>query len=345
MKTCLLQQSANELPPDYKFNGIDVVKFICSFLVCMGHIRPIAFEIFGSENLQNYINFVLQNYFGRIAVPFYFAASGFLLYRKMSFDNLNTERIKNYCFKIFRLLGTWTFLLFVGSKVHLWYLGALVLAVIILSMLIKKKIPLNYILIISIALYTIGLLGDSYYGFIEPLKKHFLLKVIIVGYENIFYTTRNGVFFGFIYVLIGALFSQKPIRLNSKIAVIGLIISIFMMYLELYLLRTYSHPKDFNMLISLLPVTFFLFYIASHIKINNTQTCRSLRIIGEVIFFTHNLINFFVEIAIKMVSKFAGIDISPFQFLITVSCATILGVIIDRLMKKESFNWLKYLFA
>lgn len=345
MKSYLLEQSANDLPEDYKFNGIDVVKFICAILVCMVHIRPINFEIFDNESFTNCINFGLRTWLGRIAVPFYFAASGFLLYRKMSFDNLNTERIKNYCFKIFRLLGTWTFLLFVGIQEHLWYLGALVLAVIILSMLIKKKIPLNYILIISIALYTIGLLGDSYYGFIEPLKKHFLLKVIIVGYENIFYTTRNGVFFGFIYVLIGALFAQKRISLNSKIAVIGFILSMFMMYLELYLLRTYSHPKDFNMLISLLPVTFFLFYIASHISINNTQICKSLRVIGEVIFFTHFLINDCVKMAIAMVSKFAGIDLSPFQFLITVSCATILGIIIDRLMKKESFNWLKYLFA
>ena len=289
MRSYLLKQSANDLPQDYKFNGIDLVKFICAYLVCIVHISPIKFQIAGIASSN--INFLLQQYFGRVAVPFYFTSSGFLLYKKMTFDNINVERIKDYCFKILRLLGTWSFLLFVGSQVHLWYLGALVLAVIILSMLIKKKIPLNYILIISIALYTIGLLGDSYYGFIEPLKKHFLLKVIIVGYENIFCRTRNGVFFGFIYVLIGALFAQKRITMNSKIAIIGSIMSMLMMLCELYLLDNYSHPKDYDMYISLVPVTFFLFYIASHISLKNRQTYKSLRVIGEVIFFTHLLIN------------------------------------------------------
>ena len=225
----MLKESVNKLPQNHQFNGIDIVKFICAFLVCAMHIKPFNAELLGIEKLR-YLNFGLQQYLCRIAVPFYFTASGFLLFRKTEFNNLNDSRIKNYCFKILRLLGTWTFLLFVGGSGQLWYLGALVLAVIILSVLIKKDIAMRWIVLISVVLFLIGLLGDSYYGFIEPLKSFFIPKLFIVGYETIFSTTRNGVFFGLIFVLIGALFAQKRIVINSFFAIVGLFISFIIMF-------------------------------------------------------------------------------------------------------------------
>lgn len=265
----MLKVSANKIPQDYQFNGIDIVKFICAFLVCIIHIPPFQTDLFG----LNHLNFWLQNYLCRIAVPFYFTASGFLLFRKTEFNNLNQNIIKKYCFKILRLLGTWTFLLFVGGSGQLWYLGALVLAVIILSVLIKKETPMRWIVLISVILFLVGLLGDSYYGFIEPLKSYFIPKLFVVGYETVFSTTRNGVFFGLIFVLIGALFAQKRIVINNIFAIVGLIISFIIMFFEVYLLRHYSHPKDYNMVLSLLPVIFFLFYLASHKMPISTVGC------------------------------------------------------------------------
>ena len=161
MKNYILsKKSCSDFPADYQFNGIDIVKFICAFLICIIHIQPFNTAILGFDKLIN-LNFVFQQYLCRIAVPFYFTASGFLLFRKTSFNSLNVIRIKDYCFKLLRLLGTWTFILFVGERGHLWYLGALVLAVIILSVLIKKGLSLYYIIIISIVLFLIGVLGDS----------------------------------------------------------------------------------------------------------------------------------------------------------------------------------------
>ena len=92
----MLKVSANKIPQDYQFNGIDIVKFICAFLVCVIHIPPFQTDLFG----LNHLNFWLQNYLCRIAVPFYFTASGFLLFRKTEFNNLNQNRIKKYCAKI-----------------------------------------------------------------------------------------------------------------------------------------------------------------------------------------------------------------------------------------------------
>lgn len=118
---------------------------------------------------------------------------------------------------------------------------------------------MRWIILISVALFFVGLLGDSYYGFMEPLKSFIIPKLFIKGYESVFTTTRNGVFFGFVFVLMGALFAQKRMVINSILAVVGLVVSLLIMLLEVYLLKHYSHPKDFNMVLSLLPVIFFCF--------------------------------------------------------------------------------------
>ena len=343
-KNLLIKKSCSDYPVDYQFNGIDIVKFICAFLVCAIHIQPFNVELLGVEKLS-YLNFGLQQYLCRIAVPFYFTASGFLLFRKTEFINLNESRIKSYCFKILRLLGTWTLLLFVGGSAQLWYLGALVLAVIILNVLIKKNISMRWIVLISIILYIIGLLGDSYYGFIEPLKNYFIPKLFIVGYETVFTTTRNGIFFGLIFVLLGAVFAQKRIVINDILAVIGLFISLIMMLFEVYLLKRYSHPKDFNMVLSLLPVIFFLFYFATHLNLKNHSIYRSLRVIGMIVFFTHLFVNYFVALSIEIAKNKLGIDLSSFQFIITIFFTTILAVLVERLSKTNRFQWLKYLFS
>lgn len=344
LKNRLIKKPCCDYPSDFQFNGIDIVKFIYSFLICIIHIQLFDVEYWDIDELD-YLNYVFRHYICRVAVPFYFTVSGFLLFRKTEFNNLNHSRIKNYCFKILRLLGTWTFLLFVGGSGQLWYLGALVLAVTILSVLIKKEVPMRWIVLISFVLFLIGLLGDSYYGFIEPLKSYFIPNLFIVGYETVFSTTRNGVFFGLIFVLIGALFAQKRIVINNIFAIGGLIISFVLMFLEVYLLKQYSHPKDYNMVLSLLPVIFFLFYLASHIKLKNRPIYGRLRVMGMLVFYTHLFVNYFVGLAIEIANNTIGINLTAFQFVITILFTTILAVTIKRLSKTNRFHWLKYLFS
>ncbi len=344
LKNRLIKKPCCDYPSDFQFNGIDIVKFIYSFLICIIHIQLFDVEYWDIDELD-YLNYVFRHYICRVAVPFYFTVSGFLLFRKTEFNNLNHSRIKNYCFKILRLLGTWTFLLFVGGSGQLWYLGALVLAVTILSVLIKKEVPMRWIVLISFVLFLIGLLGDSYYGFIEPLKSYFIPNLFIVGYETVFSTTRNGVFFGLIFVLIGALFAQKRIVINNILAIVGLFISFIVMFFEVYLLSIYSHPKDYNMVLSLLPVIFFIFYLASHIKLKNRPIYRRLRVIGVLIFFTHLFVDYFVSLIIENVNNIIGINLTGFHFIITILFTTILAVIIERLSKTNRFQWLKYLFS
>ena len=73
-----MQDFANK---QYVYPSLDLMKFICSILVVMIHITP-----FGE---YEFLNFAIHNYVARIAVPYFFVTSGFLLFRKTSYDDFN----------------------------------------------------------------------------------------------------------------------------------------------------------------------------------------------------------------------------------------------------------------
>ena len=54
------------------YNGIDLIKFICAFLICSIHTLSVEGTSF-SDNL----GFYFKNGICRIAVPFYFATTAF----------------------------------------------------------------------------------------------------------------------------------------------------------------------------------------------------------------------------------------------------------------------------
>ena len=241
------------------YNGIDLVKFLCAIMVFTIHIPPIQGDVSG---FAKYLTFGLQHFLCRLAVPFYFVSSGFFLFKKMSPYDLSTETIKSYCFKILRLLGIWHVLLFVGGTGHLWYLGATVVAVTLLGVCFHFRIRFKYICILACLLYFVGLLGDSYHGIIAPLENITFFKYLFTGYESAFTTTRNGVFMGFVFVLMGAVFAWHHRNLQPRTSLIGLIVSMLCLSAEVFVLK-YNGNTICTFSCCLLPIFCFLSHILS----------------------------------------------------------------------------------
>lgn len=258
----------------------------------------------------------------------------------------NNALIKTYCFRILRIFGTWMFLLFIGGNEHLWYLGALVLAVFILSRLLAiKKIRIRYLICITLILNFIGLLGTSYYGLINNIP---IIKSLMDGYLSVFSTTRNGVFFGLVYVLMGVLFAHKSIIIDFKLALIGLLASFICMSAEVFLLWKYTDPKDYCMLVSLLPVTFFLFYIFTHINLsipNNQKMFIKMRIIGVLVFYSHMLVNYIVISILNVLCESIRMQIMPYRFFIVTIISLTFAALVLYLSKRKNFTALKYLYS
>ena len=143
----------------------------------------------------------------------------------------------------------------------------------------------------------------------------------------------------------GALFAKKQIKLNNIAAVAGFILSMAALLAEIYLLRRYSHPKNYNMLISLVPATFFMFYIATHIELKNKPVYRRFRIVGMTMFFTHLFVKLYVNKAVTLLNSLTGFKSISIRFLLTIFITVLLSVAVERLSQKKKFGWLRYLFS
>ena len=251
------------------------------------------------------------------------------------------DRIQNYCFKILRLLGMWTVLLIVGSTVQLWYLGGLVVAVTFLSLLLYFKVPIKWIIVFAVLLYIIGLFGDAYSGFGNQLRDFRIFSYLFKLFDAFFNTTRNGIFMGFIFVLIGALFAHKKIVMNFAVAVVGFFISTGLLLLEAGLLKHYSDPKDYNMYISLLPTVFFLFYIATHINLKDRKIYSKLRVVGMLIFYLH----LFVQFVVNYVAENLELNFDKYSIIIVLILTSVIAFIIERMSHKEKFSWLRWFYS
>lgn len=150
---------------------------------------------------------------------------------------------------------------------------------------------------------------------------------------------------GFIFVLMGVLFAHTKILLNLKSAVLCFCISMLLLLVEVFVLQYFSNPKNHNMYISLIPATFFLFYIATHIKLKNRPIYRKLRVMGMLIFYSHLLVNQIIELLFSLINKIFNVDLSGLSFIATIMAVTVFSYLVEWLSHKEKFKWLKYLYS
>lgn len=344
----MVQLSANQEPlvlsrNAKNYNGIDLMKFLCAIMVYTVHFPPFQGDVTG---IYQYINFGLRQYICRLAVPFYFVSSGFFLFKKMPLYEPSKNVIKVYCFKLLRLLGTWTLLLVIGGTEHLWYLGATVVAVILLSFFLRLHIKFRYLYVIGLVFYAIGLLGDSYNGLLTPLKSIPFFSLLFNGYSFLFRTTRNGVFIGFIFVLIGATFANYHFQMKPVTAFVGLIVSMLFLFAEILLLKYLGILNQFNNIyVFLLPATFFFFLFAYSLNLKDRPVYKHLRNIGIFVYFSHSMMDQITWKCVCIIYKYWRIPLYHYQYLIALTAALLAGILADMLSHKRKFHWIHYLFS
>lgn len=344
------RRSLVNYPKDYSFNGIDLIKFFCAYLVCMIHIKPIE----GIEGeVISYFNYAVQNGLSRIAVPFFFVSSGFFLFRKINSSHIDIGRIKKYCYKMIAFLGLWTVLLFLGDQTQLWYLGGSVIAVMILTRFLYKGYSFIKIGCIAAIIYVIGLLFDSYSGLIKILSAKTGLSFIYEFAEllnnDVTSILRLGLFSGVLFVFIGIIFVYKPIKMKLWISFVGFVLSIAALLAEAFAIKHFMKSFNHNVYICLVPAVFFLFYFASHIKLKKHPIYKTLREISVLIFFTHLFVYKIVHKIIKMFADRMNdsfkITLTSYIFILTVILTTALSIFIQRLSQKEKYKWLKRIYS
>ena len=280
------------------YQNLDILKYFSAILIIILHLRPF-------HNFSRELDLAFNNIITRICVPVFFLITGYFIAKK---ETNNTNYIDTYIKKTIPLYLTWSFIyiifilciiiplipsflyfadsinipiplfiigiiillpivliiaiLYTGVFYHLWYFPAVIFSLMVLRRW-KKNHKIKHLLIISFILLLFGA-TETYYG-ILPLS----VKELLSFYYNIFFTTRNFLFFGLFYIVFGYFIGTKE-NLYSRNCLIKLIFTFSLLIFEAILLHDTDRLNS-NILLSCVPLTYYLFistiYISNHLKI------------------------------------------------------------------------------
>lgn len=281
--------------------GIDVMRLICAVLVISIHTRSCA-------DININIDFWINDFIARIAVPFFFMTSGYYFYNKYINDN---KYLVKYLKNIISIYIIWSIfyigwdiflqargaeisvgyffnlakrLLLTGSNTILWYIPALVISIIFVSIFMKKQ-KYELLIIVGGALFVLGLLGDSYFFIIEDTK---LIQLVNI-YNIIFLSTRNGFCIAVPFITIGVCINRWSLyNLLKKRLKIIVPLSLIMV-LEAYLLKYKLNVTTFNMYFTSVLVYPLIFILI--LKFNNRvqYKFKYIRDLSMNIYFSHGI--------------------------------------------------------
>lgn len=344
------------------------MRFVCALLVVAIHIGPIA-------SFSFFANYWIKNYLARIAVPFYFISSGYFLFRKTDYHRFDFSIPFAYIKKILYLYLIWTAIylpltvkfdilkdpegifhgillwirncIFTGSYLHLWYLNAAIIAVLIVSVLLSKNISYHSIMAFSVVMYMIGLLPQTYFVFCALLKNTPSLWAALKFIEKFMVTSRNGLFFGFLFVGMGMMFAYKPIYIPIKKAFFNFCFFMILFLFEAIMVRHMGWAREHDMYLFLVPVSYYMFYLTTHIDLKPRKIYATLKHMGVLIFYLHLFVKPFVEYGLTVLHRITNVNFnhSLVFYTGTVCVTAVLSYGIILLSNTSSFGWLKKVYC
>ena len=142
-------------------NSIDIFRYICAILVVSIHAVPFI-------EINTTVSYFFVKILPRIAVPFFFAISGYYYIKKITKKGANIKEIFwNYTIKLLKVYSLWSLIyvlinfissigtemnifsflkrtiinyFFYGSNYHLWFFPALFFALILTTFFVKINI-------------------------------------------------------------------------------------------------------------------------------------------------------------------------------------------------------------
>ncbi len=346
---------------NYKINklyyqNLNVLKYISSILIIVLHLRPFL-------NFSNELDLAFNNIVTRICVPIFFMITGYFVAKK---EKKNKNYIKDYIKKTIPLYFVWSLLYipvvvgtiiqylpiineyvskinialplliilsvillpiivlvalcYTGIYYHLWYFPAIIFSLLVLKKW-KKGFNIKYLLMISFTLLLFGA-TETYYGTL-PLS----VKRIVSYYYNIFFTTRNFLFFGLFYVVLGYYLGTKK-KIYSKYCFLKLIVSFFLLTFEAILLHDTTRLNS-NILLSCIPLTYYLFISSIYIT-NNTKSNFQFGVYSKYYYLIHPMVIFLISLVFRNINYYPYLNI-----LIVLLITHIASVLIIKLKKKN----------
>ncbi len=292
-----------------QYGAIDLVKFLCALLIVAAH--------YVTENatgrIHPLVDYGVSLYV--IVVPFFFATSGYFLFKKVfAHPEQGSTAINAYLRRIGLMYGLWS-VIYVTAQVAvwgrhgvtaetvvryllnaltystystIWFLPALCIGVGLFWRIYRKK-GMKRALIWAAALYLLGCLGVSY-SFL--LKGNATVSGGLEGYEAVFVSTRNGLFNGFPLVTVGALIAwqeHKGHALKASAAWGGTAVFAAAFLAEALVLKLVFDAVNVNTLILLVPFTYCLIRACLTVPLASGKTLVWMRGMSTAVFLNQRI--------------------------------------------------------
>ena len=349
------------------YYSMDVAKMICALLIISAHVSPFGIVVKG-ETVQR-INFALQNILARTPTPFFFVCTGFLLFRNQDPEHLNMDKIRRCALRLAGRYAVWSLvylplsiaLLFederglkhaifsyirnfflTSSYRHLWYLNAAAFAVALTGFFLWRKFRPAHVVAISFAFYLAGLLEQSWFGFLLPLREQApQVWSLLVLVKKVIVTTRNGLFDGFFYVALGMGLALGCFRvLSRKKALAGLLVSLTALTLEAGLLERFGSIRGYDMYLCSAFCCFFGFQ-AMMADGSRRFWHPAFRSLSALMYYVHLMM---LELVKALLQGHERALSSPLPFLMTVATSVLVSLFIMEMSRKEKGRWLGVLY-
>lgn len=316
-----------------KYNALDICKLLMAVCVVAIHTHPL-------EHCRIPIVNDIYESFVRMAVPFFFLSSGFLLAQKFetSFaSQKNIAIVRKYLQKIIKMYVVWTVVylpialyhftssgtgvlksvlqyirgfIFIGEQYnswHLWYLLSTIYALVFILVLLNLKISPKKAIIFSSIIFLISI-GIDYLSAYAGNSNTFIelfIKMIKVSIGS------GRILTGLFYLPLGCFFVQKQpnLKVSWSMLVSGYLLNVFVQN---------SYWSSFFVAIS----SIGLFCITNTITLPDSKVYPFVRKMSTIIYFVHMYIWSFYYVLIYG-EKTYGIDC----FLVTMVICLVVSAV------------------
>ena len=321
--------------------ALDLMKFIMAYAVVLLHCHAFI------DN-NELVDFFVTDVLTRIAVPFFFICSGWLLFRKMPVGEIDFSRIRKSLNRLFKMYFWWTIIyiplicyeiinsscdckqivkniiiflrncVMVGSYYHFWFLLSLMFGILLTTWMVKKQWNYKRMFLFVGLLYSITLFAHSYYGVFLWLFPQDSFGFYIVHKLSKIFVTPRGFGMGPIFVLIGNWIAWHQHRWSlMKIKWFCLLFGIFYFIEAMLTYYMGVNPHNGQSYIMLVPLSLFVFMYVARVDIKLSKegkVFRRLRQISMIVYCIHPL---FLSIGMHCV-KNKLVSISSFMMFVMV---------------------------
>lgn len=335
------------------YDTVDIAKLILSLFVVAIHSDPLY-------DVSEWANAVISQGVARLAVPFFFLASSFFLFK----SQLTKKRVEQYCSRILCLYLCWFIItlpitiynrfvisnhgLFISLLLFLksffvtstfsgsWYLTASVFSAVLFYNLSKlKKHKTAIVLTVSVFCYLLCVASSaygkliSYFGFGEYYSK----------FTMVFAKPYTSILVGVPYFACSWLIAEKP-ELTKKISPVWTIVLIGLLLIEVVFVKATQIANSSDCYLLLLPTAVCLFanVLNTNREIRYAKQCRYC---STIIYFAQFIWIFVLEFAEYLMN----VRISHMmKFYITIVFCFITAFMIKKLEVYRPFRWMKKLY-